>query len=62
MVGCKGIKDDQTKSRRNSSLELLRILAMLVIVVSHFGVHGVIVRYPFSEELLTTSMRGGNTI
>ena len=34
--------DRQTGRRpRNSSLELLRIIAMLVIISCHFGVHGV---------------------
>ena len=31
---------DRTRPR-NSSLELLRIIAMLVIITHHFGVHGI---------------------
>lgn len=29
-----------TKIRRNSAIELLRIVAMLIIIVNHFSVHG----------------------
>lgn len=29
-----------TKIRRNSAIELLRIVAMLIIIVHHFSVHG----------------------
>lgn len=29
-----------TKLRRNSAIELLRIVAMLIIIADHFGVHG----------------------
>lgn len=29
-----------SKNNRNSAIELLRIIAMLMIVFHHFGVHG----------------------
>lgn len=30
----------ELKQKRNSSVELLRIIAMLFIVISHYSVHG----------------------
>ena len=34
--------DRQTDiTKRNSSLELLRIIAMFIIIIHHFGVHGI---------------------
>lgn len=48
--------DRQTRRRpRNSSLELLRIVAILIIIVHHFGVHGVFHAADSSANILTLS-------
>lgn len=51
------------KSQRNSSIELLRIISMLFIVVSHYSIHGNIktfgMNFGFNKLLIDTTQLGG---
>lgn len=49
-VNCQNIKKFPTQ--RNSALELLRIIAMFIIIIHHFGVHGI---NPYFEKLLNAN-------
>ena len=54
---------DKVQSYRNSSLELLRIISMLLIVITHYCTHGfseIDVSYVFNKYLITVVTWGGN--
>lgn len=53
----KGIKMIVNKSR-NSSIECLRIIAMLSIITCHFGVHGIlhVLDNGISKEIIINNM------
>ena len=47
--------DRQGKRPRNSSLELLRIVAIIIIIMHHFGVHGVFHFLDSSANIITAA-------
>lgn len=57
------MKKNLSDIQRNSSIELLRIIAMIFIVISHYSVHGNIKTYGmnlgFNKILLDTTQLGG---